>query len=120
MTAVSMPGTLASMPNFACPVTLARPSMRCTGRPMRVKSFGLFSFTSAGGARVAALAASCPNESLLAVPSWSTKPFSARQLAGSSTFHVSAAAATSMARAVAPALRSCSNDVLTLVLPPVT
>ena len=46
------------------------------------------------------------------------KPFSARQLDGS-TFHDCAAAAISIIRAVAPALRSRSHSDQVLVLPPV-
>ena len=49
---------------------------------------------------------------------WMTMPFSVRQSAGS-VFHLSAAAATSIARAVAPALRIGSQCPRTEVDPPV-
>ncbi len=50
---------------------------------------------------------------------WVTTPFSVRQSAGFA-FQAAAAAATSIARAVAPAVRSCCQAPRTLELPPVS
>ena len=61
-TACSMPGTVTSMPNSGCPVTIFLLSMPAVNLPMILKSFGSLSVTvlSAGGVSVAALAASSP------------------------------------------------------------
>ncbi len=50
--------------------------------------------------------------------SWTTVPFSARQVVGA-TPHFRAAAATSISRAAAPALRKGSQEPRTLREPPV-
>jgi len=60
------------------------------------------SFTVEGALRPIAPAASSPNESLLSP--LTTKPFSTRQAEGS-CFHLSAASAKSISRAVAPTCR---------------
>ena len=49
---------------------------------------------------------------------WITAPFSARHVVRS-TFHASAAAAISISRAVAPALRNGSHELRMALLPPV-
>jgi hypothetical protein len=116
-TAVRMPGTRTSMPKMPRPFVFSRVSSRCVGFPSSRKSFGSLRGASAGGVRRAACSTSLPYESDR--PSAClTVPFSARQVAGS-TPQVSAAAAISMAFAVAPARRICSYDSSELVLPPV-
>jgi hypothetical protein len=59
-TATSMPGTAASIPNVAVPVTLARLSRRRVGLPMILNCEGSLSGTSAGTGTVRALSTSCP------------------------------------------------------------
>ena len=86
---------------------------------MSLKSFGSFSGTSSGTGRLDALAASSPN-----VASRSLGPRDGRRRARPSsspagTFHSAAAAATSIARAVAPALRNCIQELAIAELPPV-
>jgi hypothetical protein len=85
--------------------------------PSSVNRLGSLSFTSLGGVCLAAFAASWPYESFLPLL-WSTMPFSVLHSAGS-TFHVSAAAPISIARAAAPALRIGSQCPRTEVEPPV-
>ena len=62
--------------------------------------------------------ASLPNDARRPEAAWTTKPGSVPHVAGS-TFHCAAAAASSIARAAAPALRTRSHSVHVLVLPPV-
>ena len=116
--AMSMPGMRTSMPNCAVPFTLDGVSRRCVRWPSRRKSFGSLSGGFAGTGSAAAFWASSPYVSRWLVPVCATTPFSVLQAAGSAP-QVCAAAATSIARAVAPALRRMSHDVRTLVLPPV-
>jgi len=58
--AVSMPGRCTSIANTALPLTLAGVSRRFVGLPIRRKSFGSLSGTSAGGVSFAAASASSP------------------------------------------------------------
>ncbi len=83
---------------------------------MSLKSFGSFSFTSFGTSSLAAASANSPKEPVW-LPLFST-PFSTVMLSAG-TPHFSAAAATSICRAAAPALRSCSQLLATEVEPPV-
>jgi hypothetical protein len=83
-----------------------------------LKSFGSFSATSFGTGRLDALPASSPNVASRLLGACETTPRSTVRLAGV-TFHSAAAAATSMARAVAPALRNCIHELAIAELPPV-
>jgi len=74
---------------------------------MSAKSFESLSFTSCGTGCFAAAAASEPNLAVLFVGACCTTPREIVIVSGS-TFQRSAAAATSIARAAAPALRICS------------
>jgi hypothetical protein len=104
-TAVSMPGSLTSCVKIALPFDFARASVRAAGLPMRTKSLGSFSLTSVGTGCFAASAASSPKVALLSFDE--TMPRET-PISAAGTCHFSAAAATSMARAAAPALRNCS------------
>ena len=85
------------------PVVLATLSTRWTpSLPMRVKADASFSFGSAGTGSLAAASARAPKPALR-LPALTT-PLDTLIVAGS-TPHCRAAAATSMARAAAPALR---------------
>src|SRR5262249_62257858 len=86
--------------------------------PSGRKSFGSLSGVFAGTGSAAALVASSPYDKRWLVPVCVTTPLDVLQADGSAP-HVCAAAVTSIARAVAPALRRMSHDVRTLVLPPV-
>ena len=84
--------------------------------PISRKSFGCFSVTSLGTGSLAAASANSPK-----LPEWLplfSTPLSMVMLAAG-TFHVSAAAAMSICRAAAPALRSCSQLLAIEVDPPV-
>ena len=73
---------------------------------------------SAGTGSVAAVAASSPKVALRFDAACETVPaFTTSVFAG--TFQRCAAAATSIARAVAPALRNCSQELAMAVDPPV-
>jgi hypothetical protein len=74
------------------------------------------SVTDAGTGCLAAASASSPKVALR-VPEVTTPFFTCTDVAG--TFHCSAAAATSIARAAAPACRYCSNELAMAVDPPV-
>ncbi len=115
-TAVSMSESFTSCVNCAVPFDLARASLRGAFLPISVKFFGSLSGTFSGTGIAAAAAASWPKLALRA-PALST-PSLTVMLCGD-TFHCLAAAATSIARAVAPALRSWSHEFAIAVDPPV-
>ena len=119
MSAVSSPGSLKSAVNCAEPSVLGLLSTRGGRLPTSVKSFGSFSVTCAGGVRVAALDARSPNVARRPDGACETTPRSTVTSAAG-TLHSRAAASTSMARAVAPARRICSQASAIAVLPPVT
>src|SRR6266700_2256135 len=94
-----MPGSCTSMPKSGLPVTLSGMSRRGAGLPMRFQSLGSLSFTSPEGSSLEAAWASWPNRSLLRDGLWMTTPFSASH-SDPGTFHLCAAAATSISRPV--------------------
>ena len=116
-TPVSMPGSLTSMPKMASAVTFSGVSSRFTGRPMILKSFGSLSFTSAGTGMPHGLRRQLAIAQARAVRGDHHAVFGAQ----GRRIHapLRAAAATSMARAVAPALRRCSQLERTEKEPPV-
>lgn len=87
---------------IASPSDFAGTSTRGTSVPISRKSFGALSSTSAGGVNAAAASASSPKEALRPEPPWRTSPRST-VISLASTPQAVAAAATSIARAVAPA-----------------
>jgi hypothetical protein len=99
---VRSPGNCTSIPNRAFPEIFSGESSRRVGLPISFQCFLSFSFTERGGVCACAATASCPYESF-SLPR-KTNPFSVRSLPGS-VFHCAAAARTSMARAIAPAVR---------------
>ena len=115
--ACSRPGGWASMPNTALPSSLEGASMRVSGLPISLNSAGALRGTLPGGGCCAASAASSPN-----VARWpaacSTTPALALHSAAC-TFHCTAAALMSMARAWAPASRMGRHRSLMLLEPPV-
>ncbi len=111
------PGGLKSMPNCCFPVDLAAASRRFTGLPMMAKSRGSFSLTVAGTLWRMAASANSPYVAFCPPGPYST-PLAARTWSGL-TFHCAAAAATSMARALAPISRYCVNEWAMLPEPPV-
>ena len=111
-------GQLDVMVNTALPLVLALLSVRATRLPISLKSFGSFSLTSDGTGWRAASAASAPNVVRRDDARCVTTPL-LTVMASAGTFHSCAAAATSMARAAAPAVRICSNEFAIAVLPPV-
>src|SRR5437762_10646889 len=76
--AISIPGTLTSIPNTALPSTFTGVSSRGVRVPSRRKSFGSLSGTSVGTGSLAARAASLPYVSRRLVGVWITAPCSAR------------------------------------------
>src|SRR6266480_426058 len=119
-TAVIMPGSMTSMANCCLPVDLARASSRGSfSLPTMLKAAGSLRLTCVGTGSFAALPASSPKVALRPAPVCDTTPWlTLISLAG--TAHALAAAATSMARAVAPAWRSCCQELATAVEPPVS
>src|ERR1051326_1043967 len=114
-----MPGTVVSIPYIGVPVTIRWLSTPLTRVPMILNSFGSLSFTwsSAGGVRVAALASSAPYARLRRLLAWRTVP----ALVSHSDFgtaHLWAVAVTSMARPAAPTRRIASQWLGVAVLPP--
>ena len=87
------------------PWTLSLTSSRFVGLPARFHSFGSLSLTSLGGSSLAALAASLPKLTERSLGPWVMRLFSARH-SRAGTFHAWAAAAISISRAAAPALRT--------------
>ncbi len=112
-----MPGSFTSIVNCALPLVFARLSWRGTRLPINLNCFESLSFTSAGTGIAAAFSASSPKLAFRP-PLCETTPF-ATLISAAGTCQVSAAAATSMARAVAPALRLCSYELAIALLPPV-
>ena len=107
------------MPNTAEPLTFSGMSRRGSDLPISVKFFGSFSVTSFGTGRAAALSTSAPYLRRRPLALWTTSPFSVVSVF-SGTLHVCAAAVTSIARAVAPALRRIFHMPRTLLLPAVS
>src|SRR5258706_5825463 len=81
-----------------------------------MKRLGSLSLTSAGTFCFAASLASWPKVAFFSFQE--ITPFATR-ISETGACHFSAAAATSIARATAPALRSCSHELASAVLPPV-
>ena len=101
------------MPNFCTPMTLAGMSKRSIDLPMIFQSFGSLSFTSFGGSRLPAASATWPNVSLRPLGVCVMVP-SAATHSEAGTLQRSAAAAMSISRALAPALRrySCERRIV--------
>src|SRR5262245_2183507 len=98
---------------------MARLSTPGMGVPMMVNSDGSFSFTEArsGGGTLAASLASEPYPRERPVFLWCTLPLAVVH-SEAGTFHVWAAAVTSMARPAAPTWRKGSQFIGTALLPP--
>ena len=117
--AVSMPGSFTSWVKVALPVTLAGMSRRGTSSfPMRRKADASLSVTFAGTGSFAASATSSPKRADLPEPVWLTTPL-ATVMSPAGTPQRAAAAATSIARAAAPASRMGWNELRIVLLPPV-
>ncbi len=116
-TAVSMSGSFTSCVKDAVPLDFAFESVRGTCLPMNTKSFASLSLIALGTGCFPAASASSPKVAFLPL-ACDTTPFCTR-IASAGTFHCSAAAATSIARAAAPACRYCSNELAIAVEPPV-
>jgi len=84
-----------------------------------VKVLGSFRVGVSGGVTLAASAISAPNPALLPLAAWATTP-SLTVIWPTGTFHRVAAACTNIARAAAPALRSCSQELEIADEPPVS
>jgi hypothetical protein len=93
-------------------------SRRGTDLPISFHSFGSLSTTSAGGVSLAAASATLPYVVVRPVGLWVITLLAALHSAAG-TFQPSAAAWTSMMRAVAPPLRTYSCEVRMPRLPPV-
>jgi hypothetical protein len=104
---VSASGRATSMVYSASPVDFSGESSLGTALPIKVNCCGSLSFTSFGGVILAACSASSPNVACLVDALWRTTPLRTL-ISCAGTPHSCAAAATSIARAVAPALRICS------------
>ncbi len=118
-TAVIIPGNMTSIANCCVPKDFARLSRRGSlSRPIILNWLGSFSFTSVGIGILAARAASSPNVAFFPDFACATTP-SFTVISAAGTFHSAAAASTNMARAVAPACRSCIHELATAVEPPV-
>src|SRR5712691_2683291 len=103
--AFSIPGSFRSAPYTCAPVTFGIVSRRLTDLPISFQSFGSLSATVAGGVTLAAASATLPYvvvrpEGLCVI----TLLAALHSAAG--TFHASAAAWTSITRAVAPPWRT--------------
>jgi hypothetical protein len=120
-TAVIIPGSMTSIANCWVPVDLAFESRRGSffaSTPISRKLPGSLSFTSCGTLSRAAAPASSPKLACFPCPACASTP-SVTVISPAGTFQALAAAATSMARAVAPAWRSCIQEFATAVEPPV-
>ncbi|MCY1367471.1 hypothetical protein D9M68_762480 [compost metagenome] len=114
-----MPGSLKSWVKVALPSVLSALSLRDRRSwPISVKSSGDLSLTSFGSGWRAAASANSPKPACLPDAAWLTTPL-LTLISAAGTCHCSAAAATSMARALAPALRICSKELAMAELPPV-
>src|SRR5256885_10024900 len=91
-------------------------SMRLTDLPISFQSLGSFSFTSFGASSLAAASATFPKLSLRPPAPWVMKLFDAEH-SDAGTPHCCAAAAISISRAVAPALRKYSWELRIVRLP---
>src|SRR5215470_10853135 len=91
-------------------------SRRFTDLPISVHSFGSFSFTSFGGSSFAASFATFPKPTLRPLGRWVITLFAATH-SSAGTPHFCAAAAISISRAVAPALRRYSCELRIVRLP---
>ena len=99
-----MPGSVTSIPKSGAPFTILRLSTPVIRVPSSVKVLGSLSVTFAGAGSCAALVASAPYVAVRFEAACDTTPFAVvHSLAF--TFHSSAAASTSTARAAAPARR---------------
>src|SRR5712692_3980651 len=116
--AYAMPGCCTSIPKSGLPLTLSGMSSRRAGLPMRFHSLGSFSFTSFGRSSFEAACATWPKRSFLCDGVCVITPFSASH-SDAGTFHLCAAAAISISRAVAPAWRKYSCESRIERLPPV-
>ncbi len=116
--AYTIPGTLTSIPYCAVPRDFASTSRRLGEVPIRKKRPGSLSGTCLGTGIVPASTASSPYDRLRFEPAWCTAP-SLVVHSDAGTFQRLAAAATSIARAAAPAPRSSGYITAMLVLPPV-
>src|SRR6266568_311053 len=96
--AYAMPGSCTSIPKRGFPLTLSGMSKRCAALPIRFHSLGSFSFTSFGGSSFEAACATWPKRSFLFDGVCVITPFSASH-SDAGTFHLCAAAATSISRA---------------------
>jgi len=103
--AFSMPGSFRSMPKTCEPSSLAAVSRRLTGLPAIFQVFGSFSTTSVGGASLAAAPATFPNVVVRPDGACVITLLAALHSAAL-TFQASAAACTSITRAIAPPLRT--------------
>ena len=119
-TAVIISGSITSIANCCLPVDFARASSRGSfSLPTILKSVGFLRGTFAGTGSFAAAPASSPRVALRPVPACDTTP-SLTVMSVAGTPQRAAAAATSIARAVAPASRSCCQELATAVDPPVS
>jgi len=117
--AISMPSMRTSWVKRAVPSDLALASLRRTRSvPTRVKVFGSFSGGSAGGVCLAASGSSCAKVAFLRDAAWLTT-LSLTVISAAGAFHFVAAAWTNMARAPAPALCSCGQELAIAEDPPV-
>ena len=118
-TAWSMPGSLTSMPNSGLPATMAGVSTPPTDCPMIWKFAGSFSLSVAGSGAgsFAAAPASVAYGIDLPVLGSVTLPLPVVSISAA-TPHCAAAAATSIARAAAPACRMGSHSRGVVRLPP--
>ena len=94
------------MVKVAVPCDLSWESRRGRRVPISLKSLGSFKVTSAGASSFAARRAKSPKRPLLPLAAWARTPLSTA-ISPAGTCQASAAAATSMARAMAPASRIC-------------
>ncbi len=112
-----MLGRFTSCVNIAVPLDFARESLRGARWPISVKFFGSLSLTSVGTGIAAAALASSPKLAFL--PEACVRTPALTVMLSGGTFQRLAAAATSIARAAAPAWRSWSHELAIAVEPPV-
>ena len=112
-----MPGNCTSCVNIAVPFDFAAASTRGARLPMNTYFDGSFGVTLDGAGIAAASCASSPKFALR--PDECDTTPAATVTVSACTFQRLAAAATSIARAVAPAVRSWSHEFAIAVEPPV-
>ena len=105
MAAFNMPGSVRSMPYIWAPVVLSTVSSRASRLPASFQSFGFFRLTAVGCANLPAAVATLPKVVVRPLGTWVMMLLAARQSAAD-TCHSSAAACTSIMRAMAPPLRT--------------